>query len=204
MSLPAILEKIRASGQEGLRGIEECARIAAEEIVAQAQADARQIEADAIERAIAPGLAERARTLHRARMDSLRIVGNVKEDLLDAALAAAGARLAPIRADSSYPGVLRTLIHEALDELSSEGKENAQLDADPRDKTWIENILVESGSKIPVNFTLTCWGGVVAKSMDGKVTVINTLEARLARITPFLRGHLAALFEREQLAAMDV
>lgn len=202
MSLPAILEKIRESGREQVRGVEDRARAAAEDILAQAQAEARQIEAEAAERAAAPGVAERARILHRARMDSLRIVGEVKEDLLDDALAAARARLASIRADSSYPGVLRALIREALNELSSEGKENVQLDADPRDKTLIENFLNESGLNVAVHFSLAGWGGVIARSMDSKVVVINTLEARLERITPFLRGRLAALFEREQPMTM--
>ena len=195
MSLSAILEKIRESGEEQLRSIEDHARSTAERILAQARADARQIEAEACENATSPGIAERARILHRARMDALRIVGEVKEDLLDTAITSAGTRLASIRADSSYPGVLHTLIHEALEELSSGGKQGAQLEADLRDEALIENILSKSDLKLSMNFNLTCWGGVIAKSMDGKVVVINTLEARLERITPFLRGHLAALFE---------
>lgn len=198
MSLPAILEKIRASGQEKLHGIEERARSTAEEILTQAQTAARQIEAEARADASAPGSAERARILHRARMDSLRLVGDVREDLLDAALTSAGARLASVRADSTYPGALRTLIEEALEELAAEAKDGALLEADPRDKTLIEAFTGESAWKLSVTYPLTCWGGVIAKSPDGKVVVINTLESRLERITSFLRGRLAAFFERGQ------
>jgi len=46
---------------------------------------------------------------------------------------------------------------------------------------------------------LDCWGGLVAKSEDGRIVVINTLEERLERATPFLRRYLAAFFENEQL-----
>jgi vacuolar-type H+-ATPase subunit E/Vma4 len=44
---------------------------------------------------------------------------------------------------------------------------------------------------------MDCWGGVVAKSEDGCIVIINTLEARLERATPYLRRYLAALFESE-------
>jgi vacuolar-type H+-ATPase subunit E/Vma4 len=52
--------------------------------------------------------------------------------------------------------------------------------------------------ELPVSCELNCWGGLTAKSEDGRVVVINTLESRLERATAFLRRHLAALFEEEQ------
>jgi vacuolar-type H+-ATPase subunit E/Vma4 len=132
----------------------------------------------------------------------LRIVGGVREDLVDAAITCARERLASIRADSSYPAVLRRLTKEALAELASDGK--ARLLADPRDRTLLQSILDGLKLDLPVSYELNCWGGLIAKSEDGRVVVINIFESRLEHATAFLRSHLAVLFEEEQSAVRDV
>jgi vacuolar-type H+-ATPase subunit E/Vma4 len=132
----------------------------------------------------------------------LRIVGDVREDLVDTAITRAREHLASIRADSSYPAVLRRLTEEALAELASDGK--ARLLADPRDRTLLKNTLNDLRLDLPVSYELNCWGGLIARSEDGRVVVINLFESRLEHATTFLRSHLAALFEEEQSAVRDV
>ena len=195
MGLQAILDQIRASGEAQVRQIEQEAHSQASGILAQARAEARQIEEDACADASAPALAERSRILHRARLESLRVVGDAREELVDLALARVRERLASMRADSSYPSALRALTEEALAELRSEGK--AHLLADPRDRFLLESALDDLALALPVSYALSCWGGLTAKSEDGRVVVINTFESRLARATAFLRRYLAALFEEE-------
>jgi vacuolar-type H+-ATPase subunit E/Vma4 len=166
--------------------------------------EARQIEEDACEAASRPAIAERARILHRARLASLRTVGDVREDLVNAAIARTGERLAAMRADPSYKDVFRGLLREALDELGSGGTDMAQLVADPRDRVLLETILTSMKLNLPVTYELTCWGGLIAKSEDGRVVVINTLEARLERATTFLRHHLVTLFEEKHVETGQV
>ncbi|HLE92834.1 MAG TPA: V-type ATP synthase subunit E [Anaerolineales bacterium] len=202
MSLQAILEKIRASGETQVQEIEKGAQSQVNGILAQARVEARQIEEDACANASAPAIAERARILHRARLESLRIVGDVREDLVDTAITRTRERLAAVRADSSYPSVLRTLTEETLAELASGGK--AQLLADPRDRELLKNILGDLKLDLPVSYELNCWGGLIAKSEDGRVVVINTFESRLERATAFLRHCLAALFEEEQTETKQI
>ncbi len=204
MSLQAILEKIRASGDIQIQEIEKNTQSQVSRILAQAQMEARQIEEDSSETASTPAVAERARILHRARLESLRIVGDVREDLVDTAITRTRERLASIRIDSSYSEVLCTLIEEALTELNSGGTGKAQLVADPRDKVMLENILDDLKLDLSVSYELNCWGGLIAKSEDGRVVVINTFESRLEHATVFLRSHLAALFEEEQSVVEDV
>ncbi len=196
MSLQAILEKIRASGDAQVQEIEKNMQSQMSEILAHARMEARQIEEDARTIASAPAIAERARIFHRARLESLHIVGDVREDLVDTAITRARERLASLRSDLSYPAVLRTLTEEALTELASGGK--AQLLADPRDRTLLKNILDDLNLDLLVSYELNCWGGLIAKSEDGRVVVINTFESRLERAATFLRRHLAALFEEEE------
>lgn len=200
MSLHAILEAILDSGAQQVAEIEANAYKRVHEILASARMEANQIEQGAYDRARSPASRERARILHRARMDSLRIYGNSREGLVDRALDQVRGRLANMRTDRLYPAVLHFLIDEALIELESSEIEigRAILEADRRDRLAVESILREMGLKIPVNYTLICWGGVVASSQDSRVVVINTLETRLERATPFLRRYLAAWFENER------
>lgn len=204
MSLQSILARIRASGDVQVAEIERDARFRLGAIFAQAKMEARQIEEDASEVASIPAIAERARILHKARLESLRIVGDVREDLVDTAIARTGERLATIRTDTSYPGVFRMLLREALAELASGGTDKVQLMVDTRDRALLEKILAELELDLPVSYELNCWGGLVAKSADGRVVVINTFESRLERATAFLRHHLVAFFEDKHIKTAQV
>jgi vacuolar-type H+-ATPase subunit E/Vma4 len=169
-------------------------------LLANARLEAQPIEDQARSLAIAPAFKEKARILHRARLEALRIVGDAREALVDAALDQLRGRLAGSRSDASYPSVMRRITHEALAELedSIHDLAHVQLAVDPRDRELVENILHEMGLEIPVRFELDCIGGLIAESEDREIVVINTLEARLERAIPSLRRYLAALFEDEQ------
>lgn len=199
MSLHAILDAILASGAQQVAEIEASTYKRTHEILANARIEAGQIGQEASTEARSPAFRERARILHRARMEALQIFGTTREELVDRALDQIRGRLAAMRTDRLYPAVLHFLTSEALAELESSEIEigMAVLEADRRDRLAMESILREMGHKIPVRYTLTCWGGVVARSEDSRVVVINTLETRLERATPYLRRYLAACFENE-------
>jgi vacuolar-type H+-ATPase subunit E/Vma4 len=96
--------------------------------------------------------------------------------------------------------VLHTLTEEALAQLASSEKDGKpHLLADPRDRILMEKIMKDLHPNISVHYDLNCWGGLAAQSEDGRVVVINTLEARLKQATQFLRRHLAAFFEEPSL-----
>jgi V/A-type H+-transporting ATPase subunit E len=204
MGLEVILEKIRASGDVQIQEIERNTQSQVNEILAQARMEAQQIEEDTSEFTSAPAAAERARILHRARLEALRVVGDVRENLVDTAINRAQERLTSVRDGSSYPAVLRMLIQEALTELAPEGTATAELLADSRDETLVKKIIEELKLHLRVSYEPHCWGGLTAKSADGRVVVINTFESRLERATTFLRRHLASLFEEEQSTVKDL
>lgn len=196
MSLQPILEKIRAIGESQIQEIEKDAQFRSNEILSRAHLEAEQIQEEASANTSASAVAERARIIHRARMEALHAVGSVRENLVDTAIGRVREHLASFRSDSAYRGVLRVLTEEALQQLAtSEKGRKSRLLADPRDKHLLETILGELELDVPVSYELNCWGGVTAQSEDGRVVVINTLEARLNQATPFLRQHLAATFE---------
>jgi len=199
MSLQAILEQILATGDAQVQEIERETRAQVGEILAHTRMEADQIEEDARTASSAPAARERARIIHHARLEALRLIGAVREELVDSALSQTREQLAATRTKPSYPDVLRQLTLEALAELTApEREEKPVLVADARDQQLLENILDELGLDLHVSYELTCWGGLIAKSEDGRVVAINTLEARLERAMPFLRGYLAASFEEER------
>lgn len=199
MGLSSILAAIRTMGNTRVEEIKQEAQVQADELLASARSEAQEIEKQAYLTAVMPASKERARIIHHARLDAMRLVGNLREQLVDTAMEGACDRLGNIRNDDIYITVLGRLTKEALGELqrSLGDMQSAILDADPRDQALLESILLDLGVDLQVNYSLSCWGGLIAKSDDGKVVVINTLESRLARATPYLRPYLAALFENE-------
>lgn len=197
MSLEKILEAIRGLGDAQVAEIEERSRVKIREILANARIEAQQIEKDVRSATVLPALTERARIIQRARLEALKIVGEAREALVDSALEQIRGHLANIRNSPDYPAILSHLLKEALGEFDTALDEDCvSLEADPRDRPLLEKILHEELMvNLPVSYTLECWGGLIVRSQDGRVAVINTLEARLERATPHLRHYLAASFE---------
>jgi vacuolar-type H+-ATPase subunit E/Vma4 len=200
MSLEAILEVIGAAGDAQVGEIEARTRTQVYEILANARVEAEDIEDEAYNTAYAPAAKERARIIHRARLEAMRIVGEAREALVDMTLERTRGALAGLRTDRQYPDVICRLLEEALRELSTSLEHDAKthLEADRRDRVLFESLLSYLVVDVEVSYIQECWGGLIARSEDGRVVVDNLLETRLERAIPFLRQYLAAWFEDEQ------
>ena len=199
MSIQSILDAIDASGEARVKELEKQTQGEVGEILAAAEEEAQRLRESEMESTVAPAIARRARILHNARLEALRIVGSLREDLIDAALNQARGHLSGLRTDSAYPAVLQRLRTEALGQIrpSMEQSAQAKLKADPRDKKLIEGGKSGKDQNLEASYDLDCWGGLIATSEDGRVVAINTLEARLKQATPYLRRHLGAMFTSE-------
>lgn len=199
MSLETILQAIRTAGEAQVSQVEVQARRQIETILAQARQDAVGTKMKEFHSIVTPAAKERSRILHQARLEALQTTGNQREALIDACLEAACLRLADLRSQPEYGKILLNLIQEALEEIhfSCGEKHTPCLLIDPRDRKLVEDILGKLKLTLPVQEELTCWGGVVARSEDGRVVMINTLEARLGRASPPLRRGLSGIFEAE-------
>lgn len=197
MGLEAILDAVYAAGWEEVAAIEARARARAQEIAGAAEVDAARMHDETCAAAAVQAAAERSRILQQARLEAMQIVGDAREALVDEALAQTREQLSKLRENASYRAVLGRLVGEVLEELGSEGAASTktELVGHLRDRQLLGDILLERGMGSSVACELEGWGGVAARSDDGRVTAINTLEARLERATPHLRRHLAALFE---------
>ena len=119
MSLPAILEAIRSSSEGPIAEIQKDAYGQAHRILAESQEEARELHEQSCASVLTPAYHERARILHRGRLEALRITGDAREALIDNALGQARGRLAGFRNHSAYPQVLQQLVQQALVEIQA-------------------------------------------------------------------------------------
>jgi V/A-type H+/Na+-transporting ATPase subunit E len=199
MGLQGVLESIQASGEAQLGELEAQTNRLVREIHAEAEAQVRAIQQETRDAALAEASAERARILHQARLEVLHDQGGVREALIQATLDQVRGWLRNLRVAESYPYILRRLADESLKEIAdfTNLMQEIHLDADPRDQDILSDIVSGLGLKIKVNYSLDSWGGLIARSEDGRIVVINTLESRLDRAIPHLSRYLAAFYEDE-------
>jgi vacuolar-type H+-ATPase subunit E/Vma4 len=200
MSLEVILAAIEAAGQAKLARVQADLDNQLAQIAVEAETAAHAHQAEAARRALVPAGRERARLLHNARLESLRLTGQTRQALVAAALAATQQQLSGMRELPGYPDLLRRLMVEALAALGPEEAEGhpPHVCVDARDEAAARACLSANGSlaHATLEASLDCWGGVIVRSGDGRIVIDNRLEARLERATPILRRVLAAEFER--------
>ena len=192
MSLEAILEAIRYEGKIQVRQIEAQAEEETSSILAKAQAEAAHLR-EAIRHETAEKVAgERTRILNQARFKGLCLVGAAREELVEEVLVEVARRLAAARAHPDYLQVLIRLLVEALECFLEKG---ALIEADERDRHLLEEVILELKLDYSVEYRISCWGGVILRSRDGRVAAVNTLESRLERARPLLQQRLRVLIE---------
>jgi len=194
----ALLAALDAIGEAEIARRRAEAEARVQQILGEAERAAAARRAAARREAMSPAAGENARLLQQARLEAARLVGEARLRFVEMALAQARRRLAGVRAHPQYPSLLRQWVEEAIQALGPDEIAGAspRWEADPRDAALLQTILRGLGCDSPVTASLKCAGGVVARSGDGQVTVINTLEARLERALPILRRDLAALMDR--------
>ena len=191
MAVEALIAAIEAEGAARLAEIEQANQAACAAIRAEAQAEAAQREERAHEAALQLSAAERARALHAAELQAMQILGAAQASRQDQLEAEVIRRLARVRDRPEYRRSLQALIAEALAQLDpqpapAETAARPVLEIDPRDSVLVEEILAASALEVTVDACLDCLGGIRVRTADGRITVVNTVEARLTRLEPYL------------------
>ncbi len=200
MSLEAILAAITASSDAAVAQAH--AELEAQLCQIEAEAEARaklRFEAAGRE-ALFPVGRECARRLHRARLEGLRLLGQARHELIAASLAEVQQRLRDVRQQAGYAELLQRLLSQAFAALGPEevAANSPHVMLDARDEALVRACLRANGgaAQAALDPSLECWGGVIVRSGDGRITVDNRLETRLERAMPALQRELAAAFER--------
>ncbi|MBW7885631.1 MAG: hypothetical protein H3C34_23980 [Caldilineaceae bacterium] len=195
MPLEHILAVLEEEFEAQAKAVEAEAAAEVEQLLQQAEADAdriRQQQLDAIQPRIQ---AEQSRRINAARMDAQRTLLEMKSALVEAVFDAARGQLKQARPRPHYGEVLSVLVEEVLAELGTP----ARLEIDKRDLALVVRLVDGRNDDIVVENAFETWGGVIGHSLDGLITVDNTLEARFARVQEQFRGEIVALLEDEAL-----
>lgn len=197
MTAQAILKAIEASGEAALAQLRAEAEERVRDILTEAETAALTRKESARRATLLPLAGERARLLHQANAEALRLVGLARQQLVEAVLTETRSHLARLRTASGYACLLRNLVVEAMTALGAEevAAHPPILEADARDAPLLHEILDQLHLEWSISSTLESWGGVIVLSSDGRISVTNTLEARLERALPLLRRDLGALLD---------
>ena len=99
-----------------------------------------------------------------------------------------------LRSSKTDPILLKSLIKQAIDAL---GTTKITISANSNDADSVKSALADfTGSQLDSK-PIECLGGIIAQSSDGNMTFDNTLDARLDRLKPLIRKHVALKFGLE-------
>lgn len=205
MPLENILQALEAEAARQVAEIEQNAQAEIERIRTQAQQKAAAIRKQHLAEIQAPLRAEQARILNQAKLEALQIVMGTREALIDSALQATAQRLAALCASEAYTPLLRHLTQEAVDTLG--GEDHLHLRVRSCDVDRMTCLVQYMGLSATVAGELEHedesqeggLGGLVVATADGRISLVNTLEARLRRVASLYRSQIAEMvFGAEQ------
>jgi vacuolar-type H+-ATPase subunit E/Vma4 len=203
MSLENILQALEGEAERQVVEIEQATQAEIERIRTRAQAEAEVTRQKRLAAIQAPLQAEQARILNQAKLEALQIVMGTREALITSALEATACRLEEISTSEACAGLLQELTLEAIDTLGLNGR--LCLHVQICNLELMRRIIQEMGLSATVtggledgNSSSNCLGGVVVTSSDGRISVINTMAARLQRVTSLYRAQIAKMVFGDQ------
>lgn len=213
MSLEYILQALKAEAERQITEIEQAAEAEVKRILSQAQAEAGVVRQRHRAASQASLQVERTRLLNRAKQQASQTVLKGREAVISSALTATRECLAALSNTDSYPQFLRQLTREAVDTLGTD--EPLCLHVCERDVELMERIVGEMGLSASVTGDLKevipagpmpyspaeqndqSLGGLAVTVAAGRVTLNNTVEARLFRVSNLYRAQIAEIIFNE-------
>jgi vacuolar-type H+-ATPase subunit E/Vma4 len=202
MPLQNILQALETEAERLVTEIDGATQAEVERIRAEAQAEAAVVRQEHITAIEAPLRAEQARILNRAKLEALQIVLGTREDLITAVLEAAARRLEVLPSTEAYADLLRQLMQEAVDAFDAN---SLCLRVQSSDVALMKRIVQKLGLSATVTGGLEDdeaiagnGGGVVATTPDGRISLVNTPTARLARAASLYRLQIAEMMFQDQ------
>lgn len=196
MALADILRAMEQQAQAEIARLQAQAESEAAAIVAKAEEEAKAIRARHLAAIQPRSQQDIARLWSEANVEARRALLLARETLLEEAFTAAQQELERWRERADYPRCLGVLLREAVADLGDE----VALSVDPRDEAVVRRLVAELGISARIVCGLHTAGGVQASTPDGRITVVNTLEARLQRSRRHLRRTLAAILKGEDVS----
>ena len=199
MDLQAILDGIRAQGQQEIKRIEADAKKQVEEINQSAKINAEKQR----KRIIADGRGrlnrETALIQQQAAVQSLKIHADARQKLIEVVLENTKKAFPAIRKRKDYPSILSKLVNEVIQSITPSLLEGQRiiLHFDKRDKTTTEKIIKDKKYDVNTKYDLESAGGCTGETDDEMVTTLDTIESRFTRANDVLQQNLSIFFEEK-------
>lgn len=196
MSLEHILQALEAETEQQIKEVEWTAQAEIERIKAQAEVEAETVCRKHRAAGQAMLQVERTRRLNRAKQEASQQLLQAREQLMTSALAATARQLTALSSTDAYPHLLRQLAEESVATLGK--TQPLCLHARQTDVELVNRIVQELGLSATVAGDLTngdspCLGGLAVSTADNRISLTNTLEARLERVAQLYRTQIAEI-----------
>lgn len=196
MSLEHILQALEAEADRQIKEIEQTAQAEIERVKAEAEAEVEAVCRKHRASGQAMLQVERTRRLNRAKLEASQQVLQAREKLIATALAATRQDLAALTATETYPPLLRQLTEESVATLGK--TQPLCLHVRKTDVELMNQIAQALGLSATVIGDLTdgdspCLGGLAVSTADNRISLTNTLEARLQRVAQLYRAQIAEI-----------
>lgn len=196
MGLEEILKALEAEAQLQIERLRSVADTEVAAITAKADEEAKAIKDRHLASARQRLGKERERLVSGAKLEAKMVRLDAREALLERAFTAAKERLAQLHGNSAYPAYLMRLTREAVAEIGSD----LRIAVSAVDEELMRAIASELRLRAQISAGLNTCGGLEASTPDGRIRVVNTVEARLERAQSELRQKLAALLSLEEIS----
>jgi vacuolar-type H+-ATPase subunit E/Vma4 len=196
MGLSEILQAMERKAERQIAARESAADKESRSIIDAAEAEAMRIKETPRAKAKERLHREQARLFGAAQLGRQRQLAAAREHWLGQVLARARQQLITLRVGASYARGYAQLAREAIGEFAS----TIKVEIDPRDEPLMRQIMAMLGVDGEILPTLDTSGGLRVSSVDGCITVDNTVETRLENGWRDLRQRLAVLLTAEEMS----
>ncbi len=196
MGLSEILQAMERKAEQQIAARESATDKESRSIIDAAEVEAMRIKETYRAKAKERLHREQARLFGAAQLDRQRQLAAAREHWLGQVLARARQQLTTLCVGASYVRGYEQLAREAIGEFAS----TIKFEIDPRDEPLMRQIMATLGVDGEILPTLDTAGGLRVSSVDGCITVDNTVETRLENGWRDLRQRLAVLLTAEEMS----
>lgn len=177
MTYEELVRSVEAAAAQKNNEILQRAQKEADEILREAEADAGKVKDKYLHDSLKRAQIERNRQIYLTSEEIKATHTNIARELFFLAFKAAEERLRTIRETPGYPEMFRKLYDEARMQ-AGRGEHILHIsDLDSDIGTEISSDVLISGLEHDLNSS----GGIILKSRDMKITILNTVESRLEK-----------------------
>lgn len=182
MALEEMLVALEQESQNDIRKIDSEAEAYENQIILEAEEEAKKTHEISMKNADEEVRLEKARIISRANFQVKKEIVRVKEEMVNKVFDEIVNRAKTLRNQSSYESVFEKLASEALSGIPG----NAVVSVDLADETLARKTFEKMGVDCTIKTDFKCSGGLKVMSEDGNIVLNNSIDSRIDKAKQFL------------------